>query len=53
MAKVTFVANGKQALNRNIKIEGVVHVDLKVTKSYIWIMKLRYIWAVIRAKVGE
>lgn len=46
-----FTLQGKHAFNE--KVDGVVYVDLKVTKPYIWIMKLRYIWAVIRAKVGE
>lgn len=49
--KTSFVLNGKHALNH--KVQGVLYVDLKVTKRYIWIMKIRYIWAVIRAKVGE
>ena len=30
-----------------------LEVTVRLTKPYIWIMKCRYIWAVIRAKVNE
>ena len=49
MAKATFIVNDKTALNH--KIEGVVHVDVAISRRFIWIMKLQYVWAVIRAKV--
>lgn len=32
-------------------ITGVVTVNVRLSRGYIWMMKLRYIWAVIRAKV--
>lgn len=46
-----FTMTGKHAFQSEIK--GTIRVNVKMTKRYIWIMKMRYIWAVIRAKVGE
>lgn len=50
-SKQSVTMTGKHALDGEIK--GVFHLEVKLSKRYIWIMKLRYIWAVIRAKVGE
>lgn len=51
MADVKFTLGTKAAMHGNIN--ATVHIETTMTRRYIWMMKLRYIWAVIRARVGE
>lgn len=37
----------KQA--RSGTLTATIRVDVKVSRRFIWMMKLRYIWAIIRA----
>ena len=50
--KLDATLGAKAALKNEI---GTVTLEVTVhlTKPYIWIMKCRYIWAVIRAKTKE
>lgn len=32
-----------------VTVKGTLVVNIKLTRRYIWLMKLKYIWAVIRA----
>ena len=32
------------------RISAKIEATVKLTRRYIWVMKLRYIWAIIRAK---
>ena len=43
----------KAAMGQDIDIKGTVWIEAHMTRRFIWMMKLRYIWAVIRARVGE
>lgn len=38
---------------KSATVHATINVDVKVTRRYIWMFKLKYIWAIIRAKVGE
>lgn len=49
--KVIATLGTKAAMHGDIK--GTLHLEVTMTRRYIWVMKLRYIWAVIRARVGE
>lgn len=44
---------GAKAAMRGPAVTAQVTVNVIVTRRYIWIMKLRYIWAIVRMKVGE
>lgn len=45
--------NSKHALSDKSTTTATVHVKVKLSKGYIWIMKFRYIWAVITAKIDN
>ncbi len=51
MSKYAVEMGAKDAMIGDLK--GTVHLEVKLTRRFIWMMKLRYIWAVIRAKVIE
>ncbi len=53
MAGVKMTLGAKAAMSKNIDIKGTVHIEATMTRRFIWLMKLRYVWAVIRARVGE
>lgn len=50
MAKIVATLKAKDAMNAEIKTSGLY---IHLTGRYIWIMKLRRIWAIIREKVGD
>lgn len=43
---------GAKAALKSPMANATITVTAKLSKPYIWVMKLRYIWAVIRAKVS-
>jgi len=49
MAKTIATLKAKDA--KLAEIEATIHVAAHVTRWYIWMFKLRNIWAIIRVKV--
>lgn len=42
---------GAKAAMKSPMATAELTVNVTMTRRYIWIMKLRYIWAIIRAKI--
>jgi hypothetical protein len=51
MAKTVATLKGKDAIQ--IDAKSTFQFEVKLTRSYIWIIKLKMIWSIIKAKVGE
>ena len=49
MADINMTLGAKAARRGEVSV--TLTAVLKVTRGYIWLMKLRYIWAIIRADV--
>ena len=49
--KPVFTLGAKHALDK--QITATITLTAKMTRRYIWMLKLKYIWAVIRAKVNN
>ncbi len=53
MSKLTMTLGAKAARDKKFNVTATVEVDLRMTRRFIWMMKLRHIWAIIRAKVAH
>lgn len=42
---------GTKAAMKSPAMEAVFVVEVTMTRRFVWVMKLRYIWCIIRAKV--
>lgn len=51
--KLTMTLGAKAAMHKSVDIKATVDVEVKVTRAYFWIIKLRTIWAVIRVPMGK
>lgn len=51
MRRSIYTVGAKEA--RTGEVHAVMHLEVGISRRYIWVMKLRYIWAIIRAKPAD